>query len=77
VLVSGLTIGRGPRRPQVRVGAKRRGGVGVAEGALHGDQEADRSVYFTSDRTAVKTTLRVGFGFVHEPAVIKVKLATT
>jgi len=36
--------------------------------------EVDRSVYFTSDRVAVKATMRVGFGFVHPAAVVKVAL---
>ena len=27
--------------------------------------EADRSVFFTSDRAAVKAIMRVGFGLVH------------
>lgn len=34
--------------------------------------EADRSVYFTSDRVAVKATMRAAFGFVHPQAVVKV-----
>jgi HK97 family phage major capsid protein len=34
--------------------------------------EADRSVFFTSDRVAVKATMRAGFGFVHPQAVVKV-----
>ena len=34
--------------------------------------EADRSVYFTSDRVAVKATMRAGFGFVHPQSVVKV-----
>ena len=37
--------------------------------------EADRSVFFTSDRVAIRAALRVGFGF-HNPAAI-VKIATT
>ncbi len=37
--------------------------------------EADRSVYFTSDRVAVKATMRAGFGFVHPQAVVKVSTA--
>jgi HK97 family phage major capsid protein len=37
--------------------------------------EADRSVFFTSDRVAVKATMRAGFGFVHPQAVVKVTLA--
>jgi len=34
--------------------------------------EADRSVFFTSDRVAVKATMRAGFGFVHPAALVKV-----
>jgi HK97 family phage major capsid protein len=34
--------------------------------------EADRSVFFTSDRVAVKATMRAGFGFVHPQSVVKV-----
>ncbi len=34
--------------------------------------EADRSVYFTSDRVAVKATMRVGFGFPHPQSVVRV-----
>jgi HK97 family phage major capsid protein len=37
--------------------------------------EADRSVYFTSDRVAVKATMRAGFGFVHPASVVKVSIA--
>lgn len=37
--------------------------------------EADRSVYFTSDRVAVKATMRAGFGFVHAAALVKVTTA--
>lgn len=37
--------------------------------------EADRSVYFTSDRVAVKATMRAGFGFVHAASVVKVTTA--
>lgn len=37
--------------------------------------EADRSVFFTSDRVAVKATMRAGFGFVHPQAVVKVSIA--
>lgn len=36
--------------------------------------EADRSVFFTSDRVAVKATMRAGFGFVHPASVVKVTL---
>jgi HK97 family phage major capsid protein len=37
--------------------------------------EADRSVFFTSDRVAVKATMRAGFGFVHPASVVKVTTA--
>lgn len=37
--------------------------------------EADSSVYFTSDRVAVKATMRVGFAFPHPASVVKVSLA--
>jgi len=37
--------------------------------------EADRSVFFTSDRVAVKATMRAAFGFVHPSAVVKVTTA--
>lgn len=36
---------------------------------------ADESVYFTSDRIAVRATTRVGFGFPHAAAIIKVTAA--
>ncbi len=37
--------------------------------------EADRSVFFTSDRVAVKATMRAAFGFVHPQAVVKVSVS--
>lgn len=37
--------------------------------------EADRSVFFTSDRVAVRAVCRVGLGFPHPGAVVKVTLA--
>jgi HK97 family phage major capsid protein len=37
--------------------------------------EADRSVFFTSDRVAVKATMRAGFGFVHPQSVVRVTTA--
>ena len=37
--------------------------------------ESDRSVFFTSDRVAVKATMRAGFGFVHPASVVRVTLA--
>lgn len=36
--------------------------------------EVDRSVYFATDRIAVRAILRIGFGFPHEAAIQKVKL---
>ena len=33
---------------------------------------ADMSAYFSSDRTGIRCVLRVGFGFPHEQAVVKV-----
>jgi len=37
--------------------------------------DADKSVYWSSDRLGLKATARVGFGFPHEPSVIEVRLA--
>jgi hypothetical protein len=37
--------------------------------------EADRSVFFTTDRVAVKATMRVSFEFVHPQSVVKVGVA--
>lgn len=34
--------------------------------------EIDGSVYFTSDRLALRATMRVGFGFPHPAAVVKI-----
>ncbi len=36
--------------------------------------EVDRSVFFTSDRVAVKAVMRAGFGFVHAASVVRVTL---
>jgi hypothetical protein len=33
--------------------------------------EAHRSGFFTSDRVAVRATMRVGFGFVHPQSVVR------
>ncbi|SQH21179.1 phage major capsid protein, HK97 family [Jonesia denitrificans] len=38
------------------------------------DLQVDRSAYFTSDRTAIRATMRVGFAFPHEAAIQKVSL---
>ncbi len=37
--------------------------------------KADRSVFFTSDRVAVRATCRVGFGFPHTAALVRIRLA--
>jgi HK97 family phage major capsid protein len=37
--------------------------------------ETDRSVYFTSDRVAVKGVMRIGFAFLHNAAVVKINLS--
>jgi HK97 family phage major capsid protein len=39
------------------------------------DVVADGSPFFTSDRTAVRATMRVGFGFPHEAAVVRIRRA--
>jgi hypothetical protein len=33
---------------------------------------SDRSVFFTSDRVAVRGTMRAGFGFPHQAAIVKI-----
>lgn len=38
--------------------------------------EVDRSVYFTSDRVAVRATMRAGFGYPHPAAVVKITAAS-
>lgn len=39
--------------------------------------DVDDSVYFTSDRIAIRATMRVGFAFPHEAAIVAVRLAPT
>ncbi len=39
------------------------------------DVVADASPFFTSDRTAVRATMRVGFGFPHQAAVVRIRRA--
>jgi hypothetical protein len=34
--------------------------------------ESDRSVFFTSDRVAVRATVRLGFGFPNPAAIVKI-----
>lgn len=61
---------------------------GVAEGTIWGipkdrtflvrrndvDLQVDRSAYFTSDRTAIRATMRVAFAFAHAAAIQKIAL---
>lgn len=37
--------------------------------------EADGSVFFTSDRTALRATMRVGFGFTNPASIVKITTA--
>ncbi|MDN5700726.1 MAG: phage major capsid protein [Kocuria sp.] len=37
--------------------------------------DVDESVYFTSDRIAVRTTMRMGFGFADPASIIKMTAA--
>ncbi|WP_026820176.1 phage major capsid protein [Arthrobacter castelli] len=39
------------------------------------DLKIDKSAYFTSDRTAIRAIMRVGFGFPHEAALQKITLS--
>ncbi|MCW2675562.1 MAG: capsid protein, partial [Modestobacter sp.] len=39
--------------------------------------KADRSVFFTSDRVAVRATCRVGFGFPHTAGLVRIRLAAS
>ncbi|MGY1683916.1 phage major capsid protein [Geodermatophilus sp. SYSU D01176] len=39
--------------------------------------KADRSVFFTSDRVAVRATCRVGFGFPHTAALVRIRLTAS
>jgi hypothetical protein len=34
--------------------------------------ESDKSVFFSSDRTATRAILRAGFGFAHPAAIVKI-----
>lgn len=40
------------------------------------DLAVDRSAYFTSDRTAIRATMRVSFAFPHAAAIQKISLST-
>ncbi|BDX32477.1 hypothetical protein TUM20985_30240 [Mycobacterium antarcticum] len=39
------------------------------------ETEVSDQVYFTSDRVAVKTTMRVGWGWPHPGAVVKINVS--
>jgi hypothetical protein len=39
--------------------------------------QVDRSVFFTSDRVAVRATCRVGFGFPHTAELVRIRLAAS
>jgi HK97 family phage major capsid protein len=39
--------------------------------------KADASLFFTSDRVAVRATMRVAFGLVHTQSVVRVRLAAS
>ncbi|MCE7480764.1 MULTISPECIES: phage major capsid protein [Actinomycetes] len=52
--------------PKVRAILVRRNDVDLA---------VDRSAYFTSDRTAIRATMRVSFAFPHAAAVQKISLS--
>ena len=43
--------------------------VGVRKDA---SVEADRSAFFTSDRVAIRATMRVAFAFPHPAAIVKI-----
>ncbi|GAA2092626.1 phage major capsid protein [Brevibacterium salitolerans] len=53
--------------PQVRAVIVRRNDV---------DLQVDRSAYFTSDRTAIRATMRVGFAFPQPAAIQKIELGS-
>lgn len=54
-------------------------GVSAAHSILVMRQDAsvvtDTSAFFTSDRVAVRATLRVGFGYTHPAAIVKTSIA--
>ncbi|MGF6823997.1 HK97 family phage major capsid protein [Microbacterium sp. ZKA21] len=67
LLVSeGVTAGTVWGIPKVRSIIVRRNDV---------DLQTDKSAYFTSDRTAIRATMRVTFAFPHAAAIQKIKLA--
>lgn len=64
---SAVTVGTVWGLPKLRAVVVRRNDV---------DLQIDKSAYFTSDRTAIRAIMRVGFGFPHAAAIQKIKLAT-
>lgn len=62
-----VTVGTVWGLPKARVIVVRRQGVTL---------DVDKSAYFTSDRTAIKATMRVGFAFPHAAAIQKVALGS-
>ena len=62
---SAVTAGTVWGLPKVRAMVVQRTNVELA---------VDRSAYFTSDRTAIRATMRVGFAFPHAAAVQKIEL---
>jgi HK97 family phage major capsid protein len=63
---SAVTVGTVWGLPKLRAVVVRRNDV---------DLQIDKSAYFTSDRTAIRAIMRVGFGFPHAAAIQKIKLA--
>jgi len=60
-----VTVGTIWGIPRIRAFVVRRNDV---------DLQVDKSAYFTSDRTAIRATMRVGFAFTHPQAIQKLKL---
>jgi HK97 family phage major capsid protein len=63
---SAVTVGTVWGLPTLRAVVVRRNDV---------DLQIDKSAYFTSDRTAIRAIMRVGFGFPHAAAIQKIKLS--
>jgi HK97 family phage major capsid protein len=63
---SAVTVGTVWGLPQARSIIVRRNDV---------DLQVDKSAYFTSDRTAIRATMRVGFGWTEPAAIQKIELS--
>ena len=63
---SAVTAGTGWGIPRVHAILVRRNDVDLA---------VDRSAYFTSDRTAIRATMRVSFAFPHAAAIQRITLS--